>query len=189
MTGMERNSHIVILASYAPLFVNVNPGGRQWRTNLIGYDALTRNGSPSYYAQVRFSQYLGKDVVGSSLTGGGPRFFYSATEDSDKGILYLKLVNASSIPQPIDIKLTGAGSVGRSARVISLSSKTTQDTNTIIDPRHIIPQEKTVDDVKENFKYTVPEYAIQVLEVRAKVIHREGFAPRLSDSRRTQVAL
>ena len=27
MTGLERNSDIVIMASYAPLLVNVNPGG------------------------------------------------------------------------------------------------------------------------------------------------------------------
>ena len=26
MTGMERNSDLIVMASYAPLFVNVNPG-------------------------------------------------------------------------------------------------------------------------------------------------------------------
>jgi alpha-L-arabinofuranosidase len=50
MTGMERNSDIVIMSCYAPLFVNVNPGGMQWPTDLIGYDALTSYGSPAYYA-------------------------------------------------------------------------------------------------------------------------------------------
>ena len=49
--GMERNSGLVVMASYAPLFVNVNPGGMQWESDLIGYDALTRDGSPSFYAQ------------------------------------------------------------------------------------------------------------------------------------------
>ena len=39
MTGMERNSDLVVLEAYAPLLVNVNPGARQWGTNLIGYDA------------------------------------------------------------------------------------------------------------------------------------------------------
>jgi alpha-L-arabinofuranosidase len=168
MTGMERNSDIVILASYAPLLVNVNPGGMQWRSDLIGYDTLTSYGSPSYYAQVMFNKYLGKEVVGSTVNGGGQRFFYSATEDPDKGVLYLKLVNASSIPQPLDIQLGGAKSVGASARVISLSSKTTQDTNTITDPKHIVPEEKTLAGVKDSFKYTVPKYAIQVLEIKLK---------------------
>jgi alpha-N-arabinofuranosidase len=47
---------------YAPLFVNVNPGGRQWAVNLIGYDALSSFGSPSYYVQKMFSSNRG-DVV------------------------------------------------------------------------------------------------------------------------------
>jgi alpha-N-arabinofuranosidase len=168
MTGMERNSDIVIMASYAPLFVNINPGGMQWRTDLIGYDALTSYGSPSYYAQVMFSKYLGKQVVNSTVSGGGPRFFYSATKDADKGVLYLKLVNASSIPQPIDLKLDGANSVGPTAKVVSLSSKTTQDTNTITDPKHIVPEESIFTGVKPAFAYTVPAYSIQVLEVKLK---------------------
>ncbi len=62
MTGMERNTDLVIMSAYAPLFVNVNPGGMQWRTDLIGYDALTSYGSPGYYAQKMFSNYHG-DVV------------------------------------------------------------------------------------------------------------------------------
>jgi alpha-L-arabinofuranosidase len=63
MTGMERNSDLVIMASYAPLFVNVNPGGMQWATDLIGYKALSSYGSPSYYAQVMFSQNRGDTVL------------------------------------------------------------------------------------------------------------------------------
>jgi len=39
MTEMERNSDLVIMHCYAPLLVNGNPGARQWRPNLIGYDA------------------------------------------------------------------------------------------------------------------------------------------------------
>ncbi len=42
---MERNSDIVIMASYAPLLVNVNPGGCSG-IDLIGYDALSSYGSP-----------------------------------------------------------------------------------------------------------------------------------------------
>ena len=62
MTGMERNSDVVVLESYAPLLVNVNPGARQWGTNLIGYDALHSFGSPSYYVQKMFGTNRG-DVI------------------------------------------------------------------------------------------------------------------------------
>ena len=59
LTGLERNSDIVVLESYAPLLVNVNPGARQWGTNLIGYDALKSFGSPSYYVQKMFGTNRG----------------------------------------------------------------------------------------------------------------------------------
>jgi alpha-N-arabinofuranosidase len=62
LTGLERNADVAIMNSYAPLLVNVNPGGRQWAVNLIGYDALTSFGSPSYYVQRMFSGNRG-DVV------------------------------------------------------------------------------------------------------------------------------
>ncbi|MCW3097199.1 MAG: alpha-L-arabinofuranosidase domain protein [Chthonomonadaceae bacterium] len=62
LTGLERNSDVVPIQCYAPLLVNVNPGARQWGTNLIGYDALNSFGSPSYYVQKMFGSNRG-DVV------------------------------------------------------------------------------------------------------------------------------
>src|SRR3954465_7263306 len=63
MTGMERNSDIVIMSCYAPCFLNVNPGSMQWKTDLIGYDALTSYGSPAYYAQKMFSTHHGNEIL------------------------------------------------------------------------------------------------------------------------------
>ena len=63
LTGLERNADVVRMNCYAPLFVNVNPGGRQWAVNLIGYDALTSFGSPSYYVQKMFSTNRGDLVL------------------------------------------------------------------------------------------------------------------------------
>jgi alpha-L-arabinofuranosidase len=60
MTGMERNSDVVIMASYAPLFVNVNY--RKWNPDLIDFDSARVYGIPSYYVQQMFSQHRG-DVV------------------------------------------------------------------------------------------------------------------------------
>lgn len=62
LTGIERNSDLVVLSSYAPLLVNVNKGAWAWSTNLIGYDALSSFGSPSYYMQCMFNRNRG-DVV------------------------------------------------------------------------------------------------------------------------------
>ncbi|MGD0463571.1 MAG: alpha-L-arabinofuranosidase C-terminal domain-containing protein [Tepidisphaeraceae bacterium] len=63
LTGLERNSDVVIMSAYAPLLVNVNKGASQWGTNLIGYDSFSSFGSASYYAQKMFSQNLGDTVL------------------------------------------------------------------------------------------------------------------------------
>ena len=65
--GLERNADLVHMQCYAPLFVNVNPGAWQWGTNLIGYDATTAFGSPSYYAQVMLAQNKGDRVLPATL--------------------------------------------------------------------------------------------------------------------------
>ena len=67
LTGLERNADVAIMNCYAPLFVNVNPGGRQWAVNLIGYDAGTSFGSPSYYVQRMFSQNRGDVVLPATI--------------------------------------------------------------------------------------------------------------------------
>ena len=168
MTGMERNSDLIVMASYAPLFVNVNPGGMQWESDLIGYDALTSYGSPAYYAQVMFGKYLGTEVPTSSISGEAQRFFYSVTRDPAKGAVYLKLVNASSVAQPVEVEMTGAGNVSNAATVETLTGATLAETNTISSPTRIVPVQTTIKGVATKFSHSVPAYSIQVLEVQAK---------------------
>ena len=60
MTGMERNCDVVVMASYAPLFVNV--GWRQWNPDAINFDGARAYGTPSYHVQKMFSHNRG-DVV------------------------------------------------------------------------------------------------------------------------------
>jgi alpha-N-arabinofuranosidase len=63
LTGLERNADVIVMNAYAPLLVNVNPGGRQWQVNLIGYNGLTSFGSPAYYVQQMFSNNRGNVVL------------------------------------------------------------------------------------------------------------------------------
>lgn len=67
LTGLERNSDVVIMQAYAPLLVNVNPGASQWGTNLIGYDALGSFGSPTYYVLKMFAENRSDVVLPSQL--------------------------------------------------------------------------------------------------------------------------
>jgi len=61
MTGMERNSDVVVMASYAPLFVNVND--RRWNPDAICLDSSRCYGTPSYHVQRLFSRNRGDTVL------------------------------------------------------------------------------------------------------------------------------
>jgi alpha-L-arabinofuranosidase len=60
MTGLERNSDVVVMAAYAPLFCNSNH--KRWPINLINFDSTRNFGLPSYYVQKLFAEHRG-DVV------------------------------------------------------------------------------------------------------------------------------
>ncbi|MEU1973060.1 alpha-L-arabinofuranosidase C-terminal domain-containing protein [Microbacterium sp. NPDC019599] len=70
MIGMERNSDVVRLASYAPLLARV--GGTQWEPDLIYFDADRVLPSASYYVQQLFSQERGERLVAASVEGAEP---------------------------------------------------------------------------------------------------------------------
>ena len=165
MTGMERNSDVIIMNAYAPLFVNVNPGGMQWETDLIGYDALSSYGSPSYWAQVLFARYLGTEVVPATLANIGSHLYTSVTRDEAHHKLYVKIVNASSEAAPLAIALNGAPHVNRKAVLITLSGKSPNSTNSITNPKAIVPVEQGIEISGPNFERSFAPYSINVLDL------------------------
>ena len=65
MTGLERNSDHVVMASYAPLFVN--PTWRRWNPNAIVFDQNRCYGTPSYHVQALFANHVGSVVCPSEI--------------------------------------------------------------------------------------------------------------------------
>ena len=63
------------------------------------------------------------------------RFLCSVTRDPAMGLVYLKLVNASSIAQPLDINLSDAGNIAKTGTLATLSGVNEAETNTIADPK------------------------------------------------------
>ena len=61
MMGMENNSDIVPLNSYAPIFVNENDA--KWRPDMIRFNSSRVMGTPSYYVQMLMPQNVGTQVV------------------------------------------------------------------------------------------------------------------------------
>jgi len=163
MAAMERNSDLIKMQCYAPLFVNVNPGGRQWRPDLIGYDAISAYGSPSYYAIQMFSRNLGDEILSTAsleTTVQG-----CATRDGKTGEIFLKLVNPQATAETLKIDIKGIASVASKAGAIILTGNL-DDFNSMAQPRKVVPATKTVPGVKPVFNYTMPPNSIVVLKLK-----------------------
>ncbi len=69
MTGFERNSDVVRLAAYAPLFNKVlTDGTYRWTPDLIWFDDESVWFTPNYYVQQLFGKYLGKKLLGTAFS-------------------------------------------------------------------------------------------------------------------------
>jgi len=169
MAAMERNSDVISMQCYAPLFANVNE--YQWRPDLIGYDALNSFGSPSYYALRLFSRNVGDSILKATFdtpsADQGMTVHHSVTKDSKTGIIYVKLVNPQSTPQPLTIVLKGIDSLVSTADVETLAGDLTA-TNSIKEPLAVVPGSSKLSNVKPSFSFKLPASSITVLSLKSR---------------------
>ena len=74
MMGMENNSDVVTMASYAPIFVNENNAA--WRPDMIRFNSHHAMGTPSYYVQKLFPNNIGTRVVKTSMSCELPKMVF-----------------------------------------------------------------------------------------------------------------
>jgi alpha-N-arabinofuranosidase len=168
MTGMERNADIVVLNAYAPMFTRVEPSAGQWCPNMIGYDALSSFGSPSYYAQQMFNQNRGDTIVSGNLSTEPRDFFYSATRSSKTGTIYVKAVNRSSDPITLQIQLNGVGTVSPDGDLTTLTSDDPEAVNSVKEPSKVIPVSSKLHDLGSHFTRTFAPNSLSVLKIEAQ---------------------
>jgi len=165
LAAMERNSDLIKMQCYAPMFVNVNPGARQWRPNLIGYDAVSAYGSPSYYAIQMFSRNLGDEIL--STASAETAVQGCATRDGQTGEIFLKLVNPQTNAVSLNIAINGVTSLESKADAITLAGNPA-DSNSMAEPKKVIPVKTTVRHVQPQFVYTLSPNSIVVLKLKAR---------------------
>jgi alpha-N-arabinofuranosidase len=193
---MERNSDLVVMECFAPLFVNVSqlggPGrSMQWESDLIGYDALTSYGSPSYYVEKMFDQNHGDVILPVKAQGiptveqtppvgrrGGtptprrvPGLYYSATRDTAKGTIYLKLVNVADAPQPVSVTINGVDSVARTGEAVVLAADNPQETDSIQDPVKLVPAAMRINGLGARFTRTLPKFSVTIFKLQPRPRH------------------
>ncbi len=195
LIGLERNSDVVLMESYAPLLVNVSEGdkkgrtgSKQWDTDLIGYDALTSYGSPSYYVQKMFSNNHGDLILSATMenvptrevtTAGGRRgggggvqtnrlatLFMDATSDTGSGILYVKVVNSADHAQEIHFDISGVAGIKSRGEAVVLSADSPEATNTLKEPTKVAPVTTKLTGLGKSFTRAFPPFSITVLKLQ-----------------------
>ena len=167
------------------LLVNVNPADRakgypaasQWKTNLIGYDALRSFGSPSYYAQVMLGQNKA-DVVLPSMLNVAPvppaarpasastSVFASATYVTASHTVIVKVVNISENSIDMTINLQAHGRIDPSGTATVLTGDP-EGVNTLDQPTNIAPKQDTLTGASASFRRTFPSHSFTVLRLTA----------------------
>jgi len=177
--SLERNSDMVVMAAYAPLFCK--KGYNKWNSNLIWFDNRGLWRTTNYYYQQLFS--LGgnralkyQDVMNGSEVDG--KVYTSPTIDTRTGTVYLKFVNAEATDKQISVNLNGADTYTAEVEYI-----TAHDTNVrnqgdqnyysshpdvpadFSYAEAVTPQTKKLGTAKGSFTFTMPENSVGVLRL------------------------
>lgn len=170
MTGLERNADVVRMASYAPLLAHVDAW--QWRPDLIWFDNLNTYATPNYFVQKLFSNHKGHQVLsitdqGKPMTGQN-KLYASAVKDTLWNELIIKLVNTSSVFQPIVINSGSLNFADSMGRLTSLSSTDLEAFNSPENPQRLVPSEKVINLVQKKINLNLDPYSVNVYKIKLK---------------------
>ena len=195
MMNMEKNSDIVTMASYAPLFENIN--SREWEVNLIRFNNSKVIGRTSYEVQKLFSENKpdqvlktevtannislpgntnsrgGRGGVGAGSAGRGGRggsseikqLYALAGMDNANKELVIKVVNPTAESVNGTIKVNGLSSLGKSAKIITLGHTDSTAENTLENPNEVKPEERTITIGVPEFKYDFSPNSLTIIRI------------------------
>lgn len=161
MTSLERNSDVVVMASYAPLMAR--EGMQQWTPDLIWYNAREVMLTPNYYVQQMFANTVGDQVVASACDTINQRVYHVVTRTEDK--LYVKLVNVSAYDEAMTLNLANVPD-GTAACMQMSGEKNVA--NTMQNKDNISPKKSRVTFADGAADMTLPAYSVTILTFNLK---------------------
>ena len=170
MTGLERNADVVSLCSYAPLFAHVDAW--QWTPDLIWFDNLKSFGTANYYVQKLYSNNKGSQVLPmlwnrEPLTGQDG-LYGSAAMDQRTDEIILKLINASNKEVKQSIRLDVRKQVSPNATLTVLKSNSTEDVNSLEQPKLVAPVEQIFTVQGKMIKAVLAPNSFSVYRIKVK---------------------
>lgn len=161
MTGMARNSDVVVMTCYAPLLARV--GYVQWAPNLIWFDEKKVCRTPSYYVQQMFAKNLGDYNIDMGFRIEKEKLPCQVSYDVKNKELIVKLVNASSEEQAVSFAFDEDWRIsGKYAKEMILAGGQLSSNNTI-EKEEIQSEEKEISF--ENREYQIPPFSFSILRI------------------------
>jgi alpha-L-arabinofuranosidase len=105
-TSLERNSDMVVMASYAPLFCK--KGFNKWNANLIWFDNRGMWRTTNYYYQKLFSEAGNRAFEMTDVMNGTEpdnNIYTSPTVDTRTGEIYIKFVNSEAADKEFTVNM------------------------------------------------------------------------------------
>jgi alpha-N-arabinofuranosidase len=94
--------------------------------------------------------------------------FFNATRDSKNAIIFLKVVNVSGTARKVNVKIAGAGAIDPTGDMVTLSGSSLNDTNSLTEPRKIVPRSEKADNLSADFWREFPPFSVTVLQLKSK---------------------
>ena len=180
MTGLERNSDVVQLSCYAPLFravhCNGSPAEQPWEPDLIYFNNHASYGTPSYYAQMLFANNTGNYILPINLgsTGANGPIFCVCSKDTSTGDIILKVVNISTLTINDTLRILGEPSLQQTGIKIVMTSANQTDTNGFEQPQKVSPVISKLDSVSSSFITRFLPNSITILRLATRPTNTIG---------------
>jgi alpha-L-arabinofuranosidase len=162
-TGLERNSDVVKMSSYAPLFAHVDAW--QWGPDMIWFDNLRAFGTPSYYAQKVFANNMGDHVIPAGFEGDPKNLFVSGSIDGASGEVIVKIVNADAEARAVHIVAPGV--IAGAAKIAVIAADPSAE-NTLDDPTKVSPKEESIQVSGSEFDREFSARSVTVMRLKTR---------------------
>ncbi len=154
LTGVERNSDVVVMSCYAPLLCR--EGEVDWTPDLIWFNDDTVYKTPSYYVQQMFAQACGTELVTSETDGN---LFQAVTRTENE--LQIKVVNLSDEAKPLTLLLPGVAD--QTARGQQLMGEK-KHVNSFARPDKVAPAEVEITCHNEQAEIELSPWSLTILQ-------------------------
>ncbi|MED6182793.1 aspartate-semialdehyde dehydrogenase-like protein [Stylosanthes scabra] len=173
LIGLERNSDVVHMISYAPLFVNTNDRRfvcvfvLRWNPDAIVFNSYQLYGTPSYWVQLFFWESSGATLLKASLQSTLSNSLTASAITwknpvDGNNYIRIKVVNFDANTVNLHISFDGLDPntvhLSGSSKTLLTSSSLT-DENSLSQPNKVVPIQSLLQSVGREVNVVVPPYS------------------------------